>query len=133
MRPAPCFFQRLFDLGTTHVFGIPSDHVLALYEALADSPIRSIVITHEPSAGFVADAYARVTGIGVAMGTYGTGGPADLAAALRLTQLIASYNDQVSAGKTSHPRLDPQIALIANGHDVGVACRSIVSTDRGFL
>ncbi len=73
MRLAPYLFQRLFDLGTAHAFGIPGDHVLPLYEALADSPIRSILTTHEPSAGFAADAYARLKGIGVAMGTYGAG------------------------------------------------------------
>lgn len=73
MRLAPYLFQRLFDLGTAHVFGIPGDHVLPLYEALADSPLRSILTTHEPSAGFAADAYARLKGIGVVMGTYGAG------------------------------------------------------------
>jgi indolepyruvate decarboxylase len=73
MRLAPYLFQRLFDLGAAHAFGIPGDHVLPLYEALGDSPIRSILTTHEPSAGFAADAYARLKGIGVAIGTYGAG------------------------------------------------------------
>lgn len=73
MRLAPCLFQRLFDLGTAHAFGLPGDHVLPLYEALADSPIRSILTTHEPSAAFAADAYARLKGIGLAIGTYGAG------------------------------------------------------------
>lgn len=73
MRLASYLFQRLFDLGAAHVFGIPGDHVLPLYEALGESPIRSILTTHEPSAGFAADAYARLKGIGVAMGTYGAG------------------------------------------------------------
>jgi indolepyruvate decarboxylase len=73
MRLAPYLFQRLFDLGAAHAFGIPGDHVLPLYGALGDSPIRSILTTHEPSAGFAADAYARLKGIGVAIGTYGAG------------------------------------------------------------
>lgn len=73
MRLAPFLFQRLFDLGAAHAFGIPGDHVLPLYEALGDSPLRSILTTHEPSAGFAADAYARLKGIGVAIGTYGAG------------------------------------------------------------
>lgn len=73
MRLAPYLFQRLFALGAAHAFGIPGDHVLPLYEALGESPIRSILTTHEPSAGFAADAYARLKGIGVAMGTYGAG------------------------------------------------------------
>ncbi len=73
MRLAPYLFQQLFDLGAAHAFGIPGDHVLPLYEALGASPIRSILTTHEPSAGFAADAYARIQGIGVAIGTYGAG------------------------------------------------------------
>ena len=47
------------------------------------------------------------------------GGPANLVGALRLTQLIADHNGQVSAGNTSRPRLDPRIALIEKGRDVG--------------
>ncbi len=73
MRLAPYLFQQLFDLGAAHAFGIPGDHVLPLYQALGESPIRSILTTHEPSAGFAADAYARLKGIGVAIGTYGAG------------------------------------------------------------
>lgn len=73
MRLAPYLFQRLFDLGAAHAFGIPGDIILPLYEALGESPIRPILTTHEPSAGFAADAYARLKGIGVAVGTYGAG------------------------------------------------------------
>ncbi|MBI4400527.1 MAG: thiamine pyrophosphate-binding protein [Nitrospirae bacterium] len=73
MRLAPYLFQRLFDLGAAHAFGIPGDVILPLYEALEESPIRPILTTHEPSAGFAADAYARLKGIGVAVGTYGAG------------------------------------------------------------
>lgn len=46
------------------------------------------------------------------------GGPANLAGSLRLTQLIANHNDQVSAGKNPSPRLAPRIALIEKGCDV---------------
>ncbi|MBI4000553.1 MAG: 4Fe-4S dicluster domain-containing protein, partial [Nitrospira defluvii] len=47
------------------------------------------------------------------------GGPANLAGALRLTQSVAHHNHRVSTGETSGPRLDPQIALIEKGRDVG--------------
>jgi indolepyruvate decarboxylase len=73
MQLAPYLFQRLFDLGAAHAFGIPGDLALSLYHALGESPISPILTTHEPSAGFAADAYARLKGIGVAVGTYGTG------------------------------------------------------------
>ncbi len=47
------------------------------------------------------------------------GGPANLAGALRLTQLVTTHNAQVSAGDRDGPPLDPQIALIEKGRDVG--------------
>lgn len=47
------------------------------------------------------------------------GGPANLAGALRLTQLIARHNERVSAGELAGPRLEPRIALIEKGRDVG--------------
>ena len=69
---------HLFDLlhrqGVNHAFGIPGDFALTLYDALAESPIEAIVMTHEPSAGFAADAYARMRGLGLAVVTYGVGG-----------------------------------------------------------
>ncbi len=73
MQLAPSLFQRLSDLGAAHAFGIPGDLILPLYEALGESPVLPILTTHEPSAGFAADAYARLKGIGVAVGTYDAG------------------------------------------------------------
>jgi len=66
-------FERLWRLGVRHSFGIPGDFVLPLYAAQADSRIFPVIVTHEPSAGFAADAYARVRGLGVALSTYGAG------------------------------------------------------------
>src|SRR5207244_9459124 len=37
-------------------------------------PIQSIIMTHEPSAGFDADAYSRINGIGLVCVTYCVGG-----------------------------------------------------------
>jgi indolepyruvate decarboxylase len=73
MRLASYLFTRLFELGAGHAFGIPGDLILPVYAELGHSPIRPILITHEPSAGFAADAYARLKGIGLAIGTYGAG------------------------------------------------------------
>jgi len=47
------------------------------------------------------------------------GGPANLAGALRLTQLIAQHNHRISTGEASGAPLDPRIALIEKGRDVG--------------
>ncbi len=47
------------------------------------------------------------------------GGPASLAGALRLTQLVARHNERVTAGETPGPTLSPQIAVLEKGRDVG--------------
>jgi indolepyruvate decarboxylase len=66
--------DRLTDLGVEHIFGIPGDYILGLYKMLERSPIKLVGTTREDSAGFAADAYARVHGIGCLCVTYGVGG-----------------------------------------------------------
>ncbi|HEU4683785.1 MAG TPA: thiamine pyrophosphate-binding protein [Nitrospira sp.] len=66
--------ERLHQLGVRHIFGIPGDYVLSLYELIEHSPIRHIGTTREDCAGFAADAYARINGIGAACVTYCVGG-----------------------------------------------------------
>jgi len=66
--------DRLQSLGLKHVFGIPGDYVLGLYSMLEKSPIQLIGMTREDSAGFAADAYARVNGLGCVCVTYCVGG-----------------------------------------------------------
>jgi indolepyruvate decarboxylase len=66
--------DRLQALGVEHVFGIPGDYVLGLYQMLEQSPIQLVGMTREDSAGFAADAYARVKGLGVVCVTYCVGG-----------------------------------------------------------
>jgi indolepyruvate decarboxylase len=73
MRVGEYLFQQLKALGVRHTFGIPGDFVLPLYQALERTSIQTIVVTHEPAAGFAADAYARIKGLGVALVTYGAG------------------------------------------------------------
>ena len=66
--------DRLHKLGVRHIFGIPGDYVLSLYKLLETSPIRQIGTTREDCAGFAADAYARINGIGAVCVTYCVGG-----------------------------------------------------------
>jgi len=66
--------NRLHSLGLRHMFGIPGDYVLGLYELLEASPIQLVGSTREDCAGFAADAYARLNGIGGACVTYCVGG-----------------------------------------------------------
>lgn len=66
--------QRLQDYGIEHVFGIPGDFVLQFYAMLEDSPLKVVGMTREDNAGFAADAYARVHGMGAVCVTYSVGG-----------------------------------------------------------
>ena len=66
--------RRLQDYGIKDVFGIPGDYVLAFYAMLEKSPLNTIGCTREDCAGFAADAYARVHGMGALCVTYCVGG-----------------------------------------------------------
>lgn len=66
--------ERLHSYGVGHVFGVPGDYVLGFYDQLLDSPLRVITTCDEQGAGFAADAYARVRGMGVVCVTYCVGG-----------------------------------------------------------
>lgn len=66
--------DRLHRAGIKHAFGVPGDYVLNFYKKLSESPIEVIGTTSEAAAGFAADAYARVNGIGCVCVTYCVGG-----------------------------------------------------------
>jgi indolepyruvate decarboxylase len=66
--------QRLYGHGVRHVFGIPGDYVLGFYDLLAKSKLAIVNTCDEQGAGFAADAYARVRGMGVVCVTYCVGG-----------------------------------------------------------
>ncbi len=66
--------DRLYESGLKDVFGIPGDFVLQFYGMLEESPIRVIGCTREDNAGYAADAYARVNGLGAVCVTYCVGG-----------------------------------------------------------
>ncbi len=67
-------FEYLYRRGVRHSFGLPGDFALPTFAWLEKSKIQSITVTHEPAAGFAADAYARVNGIGLVCVTYCVGG-----------------------------------------------------------
>jgi indolepyruvate decarboxylase len=66
--------DRLGALGVEHVFGIPGDYILQLYKLIEESPIKLVGMTREDNAGFAADAYARIHGLGCICVTYCVGG-----------------------------------------------------------
>jgi indolepyruvate decarboxylase len=66
--------RRLQDYGIADCFGIPGDYILSLYTMMEASPLNMIGCTSEDCAGFAADAYARVHGMGALCVTYCVGG-----------------------------------------------------------
>ena len=67
-------FEYLHRRGVRHSFGVPGDFALPTFAWLDRSPIESVTMTHEPGAGFAADAYSRLNGIGLVCVTYCVGG-----------------------------------------------------------
>jgi indolepyruvate decarboxylase len=66
--------DRLYSRGVRHIFGVPGDYVLGFYKELEDSQVEVINTCDEQGAGFAADAYARVSGLGAVCVTYCVGG-----------------------------------------------------------
>ncbi|MBI1926735.1 hypothetical protein HYR99_21140 [Candidatus Poribacteria bacterium] len=66
--------EKLQAYNIKHIFGIPGDYVLQFYHLIERSPIRHIGMTREDAAGYAADAYARVNGMGAVCITYCVGG-----------------------------------------------------------
>jgi thiamine pyrophosphate-dependent acetolactate synthase large subunit-like protein len=73
--------RALHDANVRVVFGLPGVHNLALWRAVAESPIRLVGVRHEQAAAYAADGYARAGGeLGVALTTTGPGAANTLAA-----------------------------------------------------
>jgi len=66
--------HKLYTHGVRHIFGVPGDYVLGFYKELENSRVEVINTCDEQGAGFAADAYARVSGLGAVCVTYCVGG-----------------------------------------------------------
>lgn len=62
MTGAEAIVRALASRGVTTVFGIPGVDNLTFFEALDRSPLRSVLVRHEATAGYAADAFFRVSG-----------------------------------------------------------------------
>ncbi|MBX3530371.1 MAG: alpha-keto acid decarboxylase family protein [Rhizobiaceae bacterium] len=71
---ATYLLTRLKQAGLKHAFGVPGDYVLTFMDRLIDSGIEMVGTCNELNAGYAADAYARVNGIGCVCVTWGVGG-----------------------------------------------------------
>ena len=74
VRVGDYLIERLRAHGVEHVFGVPGDFVLGFMKILEESPLTLITTCDEQGAGFAADAYARLRGLGAVCVTYGVGG-----------------------------------------------------------
>jgi acetolactate synthase-1/2/3 large subunit len=60
--------------GVSHVFGVPGAKIDAVFNALVDSSIKTVVCRHEQNAAFIAGGIGRMTGRpGIAIATSGPG------------------------------------------------------------
>ena len=66
-------YNRLKSYGVDHVFGIAGESVHVHFHYLAKSPLKTVLMTHEPCVGYAADAYSRIRGLGAALVSYGVG------------------------------------------------------------
>lgn len=65
--------DELHARGVEHIFGIPGDYIIRFDKLIEEHKIQFINATRESTAGYMADAYARIRGLGVACTTYGVG------------------------------------------------------------
>jgi len=65
---------QLRERSVEHIFGVPGDFVLGFMDTIVKSPTHLINTCDEQAAGFAADAYARLRGMGAMCVTYGVGG-----------------------------------------------------------
>src|SRR5438094_7868895 len=74
-RPGQVAVDILKAQGVTVAFGLNGEHVLGLYDALAEAPeIRPVTVKHENNAAIAAEVYGRLTGRpGVVVVTAGPG------------------------------------------------------------
>ena len=71
---ARLLISTLERLGVEVVFGYPGGAIMPVYDALAGSKLKHVLVRHEQGAAFAADAYARMSGrVGVCLATSGPG------------------------------------------------------------
>ena len=59
MTGSEILLKCLVDQDVTEIFGYPGGAIMPVYDALAGSRLKHILVRHEQGAAFAADAYAR--------------------------------------------------------------------------
>ena len=70
---AEYLFTRLRQLGVESIHGVPGDYNLALLDYVVPQGIHWVGNCNELNAGYAADAYSRVKGLGALITTFGVG------------------------------------------------------------
>lgn len=87
---AKILMQALKDEGVDTIFGYPGGAVIDIYDELAKTDIRHILVRHEQGAVHAADGYARASGsVGVCLVTSGPG------ATNTVTGIASAYMDSI--------------------------------------
>ena len=74
VRAADVLAKRLYAAGCRYAFGMPGGEVLTLIDALESAGIRFVLVRHENSGGFMAEAvYHRTGALGILVATLGPG------------------------------------------------------------
>lgn len=90
--------DRLTGAGVRHLFGVPGDFTLAFLDHVQSRPdIEWVGCANELGAGYAADGYARLHGLGALCTTFGVGELSAIAA------LAGSRAEHVLAGAASAP------------------------------
>lgn len=72
--------DALAERGVRHVFGVPGDYILRLFQIGSERGTTMVNSTREETAAYAADGYAREAGMGAAAVTFGVGILASMAA-----------------------------------------------------
>lgn len=107
--------DRLAEIGITELFGVPGDFNLKFLDrVVAHSSIRWVGNSNELNAGYAADAYARLRGVGAFLTTFGVG---ELSAA---NAMAGSYAENVPVIHiVGSPRKELQASVAKIHHSMG--------------
>lgn len=99
---------RLAQCGVGHIFGVPGDFVLGFMARVEASDVELVCACSELNAGYAADGYGRLKGLGAACVTYGVGGYS------LLNAVVGSYAERVpvvviSGGPSLSHRANPYL------------------------
>src|ERR1700743_672198 len=73
LKVAEYLFVRLHQLGVRSIHGVPGDYNLTLLDYVEPSGIHWVGNCNELNAGYAADGYARIKGVGALITTFGVG------------------------------------------------------------